>query len=90
LPLPLEQEIRAIYKRSPLYSQRFPLHRGVLQWSYYREISILTEKGKFSIGHTTFFADCAEIERGFAGKKYDYGQTFRGGDSRCLGNGHAG
>ena len=64
LPEPLEQEIRAIYQRSPLYGQRFPLHQENLQWSCYREIPILTKKEILDRGHTAFFADYAEIERG--------------------------
>lgn len=43
LPVPLEQEVRAIYRRSPLYGQRFALHTEPLQWSCYREIPVLTK-----------------------------------------------
>ena len=75
LPLPLEQEIRAIYRRSPLYGQRFPLHGDPLQWSCYREIPILTKKEILDRGHTAFFADYAVIERGLQEKKYEYEHT---------------
>jgi phenylacetate-CoA ligase len=75
LPGPLEQEIRAIYRRSPLYGQRFPLHHEALQWSCYREIPVLTKKEILDRGHTAFFADYAEIERGLVDKKFEYEHT---------------
>ena len=75
LPAPLEKEIRAIYQRSPLYGQRFPLHQETLQWSCYREIPVLTKKEILDRGHTAFFADYAEIERGMQQKKYEYEHT---------------
>ena len=75
VPPPLESEIRAIYARSPLYGQRFPLHAEPLQWSCYREIPVLTKQEIVARGHTAFFSDYAEIERGFAQKKYEYEHT---------------
>ncbi len=75
LPAPLESEIRAIYQRSPLYHNRFPLHTEQLQWSCYREIPVLTKKEIITRGHTAFFSDYAEIERGFQQKKYEYEHT---------------
>jgi phenylacetate-CoA ligase len=75
LPGPLEREIRAIYRRSPLYARRFPLHSEPLQWSCFREIPVLTKQEIVQHGHTAFFADYAEIERGFAQKKYEYEHT---------------
>jgi phenylacetate-CoA ligase len=75
LPGRLESEIRAIYRRSPLYPKRFPLHAEPLQWSCYREIPVLTKQDIIRHGHTAFFADYAEIERGFAQKKYEYEHT---------------
>jgi len=75
VPASLEQEVRAIYRRSPLYGQRFPLHPDPLQWSCYREIPVLTKKEILDRGHTAFFADYAEIERGLATKKYEYEHT---------------
>ncbi|MBA4137332.1 MAG: CoF synthetase [Opitutus sp.] len=75
VPAPLEAEIRAIYARSPLYPQRFPLHREPLQWSCYREIPLLTKQEIVQRGHTAFFADYDEIERGFAQKKFEYEHT---------------
>lgn len=44
VPPALEQEIRRIYARSPLYAKRFPLHNERLQWSCYREIPTLSKK----------------------------------------------
>lgn len=75
LPDGLEQEIRAIYRRSPLYRERFPLHDEPLQWSCYKEIPVLTKNEILDRGHTAFFADYAEIERGFQAKKYEYEHT---------------
>ncbi|MBL9216661.1 MAG: CoF synthetase [Opitutaceae bacterium] len=75
LPAPLEGEIRSIYRRSPLYGQRFPLHLEPLGWSCYREIPILTKQEILDRGHTAFFADYAEIERGLQQKKYEYEHT---------------
>ena len=75
LPAPLEQEIRAIYRRSPLYGRRFPLHSEPLQWSCYRDIPVLTKQEILDRGHTAFFADYTEIERGLQEKKYEYEHT---------------
>ncbi len=75
LPAPLEREIRAIYRRSPLYTRRFPLHAEPLQWSCYREIPVLTKQEIVRHGHSAFFSDYAEIERGFVQKKYEYEHT---------------
>lgn len=75
LPVSLEREIRAIYRRSPLYSQRFPLHHEPLQWSCYREIPVLTKQEILDRGHMAFFADYPEIERGIQQNKYEYEHT---------------
>lgn len=75
VPAPLEREIRAIYRRSPLYTRRFPLHSEPLQWSCYRGIPVLTKQEIVQHGHTAFFADYTEIERGLAQKKYEYEHT---------------
>ena len=75
LPPALEHEVRRIYARSPLYGQRFPLHASPLQWSCYREIPALSKKEIIERGHQAFFADYAEVERGFASKKFEYEST---------------
>lgn len=75
LPAALEREIRAIYERSPLYPTRFPLHSEPLQWACYREIPVLTKQEIVQRGHTAFFHDYAEIERGFQRKEYEYEHT---------------
>jgi phenylacetate-CoA ligase len=75
LPQPLETEIRKIYQRSPLYARRFPLHGEPLHWSCYREIPALSKKDIVENGHTAFFADYAEIERGLQEKRYEYEST---------------
>jgi phenylacetate-CoA ligase len=75
LPAKLEQEVRKIYARSPLYGQRFPLHTEALQWACFQEIPTLSKKEIVTRGHQAFFADYAEIERGFATKRYEYEST---------------
>src|ERR1700753_906751 len=75
LPGPLEQEIRRIYERSPLYPQRFPLHPEPLQWSCYREIPALSKKEIVERGHTAFFADYQQVERGLNEKRFEYEST---------------
>jgi phenylacetate-CoA ligase len=75
LPPPLETEIRKIYERSPLYARRFPLHGEPLHWSCYREIPALSKKDIVENGHTAFFADYAEIERGLQEKRFEYEST---------------
>ncbi len=75
VPLALEEEVRAIYRRSPLYQQRFPLHSEPLHWSCYREIPALTKQEIVQRGHTAFFHDYTEIERGFAQEKFEFEHT---------------
>jgi phenylacetate-CoA ligase len=75
LPSALESEIRRIYDRSPLYAQRFPLHPEPLKWSCYREIPSLSKQEIVRRGHTAFFADYREIERGLQDKRYEYEST---------------
>ena len=71
----LEDEIRRIYERSPLYGQRFPLHAGPLHWPCYKEIPTLSKKEIVERGHTAFFADYSEVERGLQEKRYEYEST---------------
>ncbi|MEY2880796.1 MAG: hypothetical protein RLZZ15_3176 [Verrucomicrobiota bacterium] len=75
VPGELEREVRRIYARSPLYGARFPLHADPLQWSCYREIPALSKREIVTAGHQAFFTDYAEIERGFAAKKFEYEHT---------------
>ena len=75
LPAPLESEIRKIYRRSPLYTQRFPLHSEPIQWGCYREIPALSKKEIVERGHRAFFEDYAVIERGLASQKFEYEST---------------
>ena len=75
VPSPLEQEVRKIYARSPLYAQRFPLHSEPLQWSCYREIPALSKSEIVKRGHQAFFSDYAEIERGLQAKRFEYEST---------------
>ncbi len=75
LPAVLEQEVRRIYARSPLYGQRFRLHDDPLQWPCFREIPALSKKEIIERGHQAFFADYAEVERGLQAKRFEYEST---------------
>jgi phenylacetate-CoA ligase len=75
LPEALETEIRQIYSRSPLYSERFPLHVEPLQWSCYREIPLLTKQEIVRRGHQSFFSDYREVERGLQERRFEYEST---------------
>jgi phenylacetate-CoA ligase len=75
VPVALEQEIRRIYERSPLYGERFPLHAEPLRWSCYAELPALSKKEIVQRGHQAFFRDYREIERGLAEKRYEYEST---------------
>ena len=75
VPGPLEQEIRRIYERSPIYGQRFPLHAEPLRWECYREIPALDKKTIIERGHQAFFADYGVIERGLQESLYEYEAT---------------
>jgi phenylacetate-CoA ligase len=75
LPAPLENEIRRIYARSPLYGKRFPLHEAPLHWACYREIPALSKKEIVSEGHEAFFADYSIIQKGLDERRYEYEST---------------
>jgi phenylacetate-CoA ligase len=75
LPARLEEEIRRIYSRSPIYGRRFPLHRETLQWSCYREIPALSKREIVEAGHQSFFPDYREVERGLADRRFEYENT---------------
>jgi phenylacetate-CoA ligase len=75
IPAALEAEVRAIYGRSPLYGRRFPLHPAPLEWSCFREIPLLTKPEVVRAGPAAFFADYAEVERGFAQRRFEYEHT---------------
>jgi phenylacetate-coenzyme A ligase PaaK-like adenylate-forming protein len=75
LPASLESEIRAIYARSPLYPERFPLHPEPLRWACYHDIPVLTKQEILRRGPTAFFADYRVIERGLQSREYEYEHT---------------
>jgi phenylacetate-CoA ligase len=75
VPVALEQEIRRIYERSPLYGERFPLHAEPLRWSCYAELPALSKKEIVQRGHQAFFRDYRDIERGLAEKRFEYEST---------------
>ncbi|KXU34413.1 CoF synthetase [Cephaloticoccus capnophilus] len=75
LPEPLEDEIRAIYRRSPLYAERFPLHPEPLHWACYREIPALSKEEIVARGAEAFFQNYTEVERGLQEARYEYEST---------------
>lgn len=75
LPAPLEAEIRAIYRRSPLYGNRFPLHSEPLRWACYGELPALSKGEIVERGHRAFFEDYAVIERGLEERRFEYETT---------------
>jgi len=75
LPEMLEEEIRAIYARSPFYAERFPLHAEPLHWACYREIPALSKEEIVTRGAEAFFENYTEIERGLAESRYEYEST---------------
>ena len=85
LPKALEQEIRKIYDRSPLYARRFPLHAEPLQWSCYREIPALSKKEIIHEGRIgtlkRFKDDANEVRAGLeCGIKLDDFNGYQAGD----------
>src|SRR5580698_2721345 len=75
VPERLEQEVRRIYSRSPIYGRRFPLHVEPLQWACFREIPALSKREIVEVGHQSFFDDYREIERGIADRRFEYENT---------------
>ena len=75
LPPVLESEIRRIYERSPLYTDRFPLHAEPLRWACYQEIPTLSKQEIVHRGHESFFNDYRRIERGLDESRYEYEST---------------
>jgi phenylacetate-CoA ligase len=75
VPERLEQEVRRIYSRSPIYGRRFPLHVEPLQWACFREIPALSKKEIVEVGHQSFFDDYRAIERGFVDRTFEYENT---------------
>jgi phenylacetate-CoA ligase len=63
IPDPLEREVRTIYRRSPYYGRRFPIHQKPLRWSCFQEIPVLTKHDIVEDGHCAFFQDCEAVDR---------------------------
>ncbi|MEZ5278697.1 MAG: CoF synthetase [Opitutaceae bacterium] len=63
IPGVLEAEVRTIYRRSPYYGRRFPIHPDRLRWSCFQEIPLLTKQDIVEDGHCAFFQDCGEVEQ---------------------------
>jgi len=63
IPDALEREIRTIYRNSPYYGRRHPIHSDPLRWTCFEEIPVLTKRDIVEDGHCAFFQDCEEVER---------------------------
>jgi len=75
VPDALEREIRAIYRRSPLYAKRHALGGGRLEWDGYAAIPLLTKREIVERGHCAFFDDCAEVDARVQRKEWEYEST---------------
>ena len=75
VPERLEQEVRAIYSRSPLYTERFPLHSERLRWACFNEIPVLTKKEIVERGHCAFFEDCGAVDAAVQRNEFEYEST---------------
>jgi phenylacetate-CoA ligase len=75
VPEPLESEVRAIYSRSPLYTERFPLHANRLHWACFNEIPVLTKAEIIDRGHCAFFDDCGEVDAAVQRNEFEYEST---------------
>ncbi len=75
VPDALEGEIRAIYRRSPLYRQRHALAGERLHWGGYSGIPLLTKREIVERGHCAFFTDCAEVDAKVQQKEWEYEST---------------
>lgn len=71
LPSALDAEVRAIYRRSPLYARRAPIHPESLRWACFNEIPLLTKQEIVEEGHCAFFDDCEEVEREVAADRFE-------------------
>jgi phenylacetate-CoA ligase len=71
LPQELDAEVRAIYRRSPLYGRRKPIHAEPLQWSCFSEIPLLTKQEIVAEGHCAFFDDCDDVDRKIHGDVFE-------------------
>jgi len=71
IPPPLDAEVRAIYRRSPLYGRRRPIHDEALRWSCYDEIPLLTKQQIVDEGHCAFFDDCEQVDRGILANDFE-------------------
>lgn len=75
VPERLEEEVRAIYSRSPLYGRRFPLHAERLHWTCFSEIPVLTKHEIIERGHCAFFDDCNAVDAAVQRNEFEYEST---------------
>lgn len=71
LPGELDSEVREIYRRSPIYARRRPIHPEPLRWACYDEIPLLTKQDIVDEGHCAFFDDCEEVDRRILANAYE-------------------
>lgn len=75
LPDVLEHEVRAIYRRSPLYGKRHALPETGLGWDRYHAIPLLSKKEIVENGPCAFFDDCDEMNRRVDSDEYEREST---------------
>lgn len=71
IPASLDAEVRAIYRRSPLYARRRAIHPEPLRWGCFDEIPLLTKQDIVEEGHCAFFDDCEQVDRGIAANEFE-------------------
>jgi phenylacetate-CoA ligase len=71
IPAELDSEVRAIYKRSPIYGRRKPIHAEPLRWACFDEIPVLTKQEIVGEGHCAFFDDCGDVDRKIDANTYE-------------------
>jgi len=71
LPPDLDSEVRAIYRRSPIYGRRKPIHEEPLRWACFDEIPLLTKQEIVGEGHCAFFDDCGDVQRKVDANTYE-------------------
>lgn len=75
LPPALEQEIRRIYERSPLYGRRHSLPEKNLAWDGFTAIPLLSKKEIVEGGPCQFFDDCDEMNRRIEANEFEREST---------------
>jgi phenylacetate-CoA ligase len=71
LPGELEQAVRSMVERTPLYQSRFPLLAEPLAWASFEQIPLLTKQEIAERGHCAFFPNCSEVDRKVLERSYE-------------------